>query len=155
MLVRDSKRKRNRVVVIVSALIVLGMMTTIAYAGYGYGNTLKFSSGGKSYTGQSYVFTNTWAHAVQQTKCNSSSAASGWIGNKARLYTSAGNLKGSSSWGYNSSSVAKGKYCLKTWSFDSKKGATFYSKGQSRGWNTKNSSYTTKTTPRSPNQTSN
>ncbi|MDO4394296.1 MAG: hypothetical protein Q4C80_07805 [Bacillota bacterium] len=149
-----ARKRKSRFILIVITLFTLILSTTIAFAGHSYGSKMKFSAGTKSYTGQSYVFTNTWAYAYQRTCCNSSEAQSGWLGNKARLYYSSGTLKGSSSWNYNSSKKSKGSYLLNTWGYDSPKNSSFYSKGESKGWNTKSSSYTTKPTPKSPNQTS-
>lgn len=141
-------------IIVCVVVFVMALSSITVFAGTSYGNTANFSAGAKSYTGQSYVLTNTWAYAYQRTKCTSSNAPAGWLGCKAKLYTSSGSLKKSSSWDYNSKTVSKGTYDSTVCGFDSKKGSAFYSKGQSRGWNSSSSSYVTKNTPKSPNQTS-
>lgn len=145
--------KRSICILLVMMLLFI-TSSSVVFAGVSYGNSSSFTAGSKSYTGSSYVITNTWAYAFQRTCCNTSNASAGWLGSKARLYTSSGTLKGSSAWEYNSSTVSKGSYLLKSWGFNSNKGSSFYSYGQSRGWNTSTSAYVTKTTPKSPNQTS-
>lgn len=146
--------KRNIIVKAAIMLIIILFSSTIVFAGYGYGNSSTFSAGNKKYVGQSYVFTNDWAYGFQRTCCKSSAASSGWLGNKARLYYSSGVLKGSSSWAYNSSKKAKGSYEINVWGFNSATGSSFYSKGYSAGWNSTTSTYVTKGTSKSPNQTS-
>ena len=145
---------RKSICILLVMMLLFITSSTVVFAGVSYGSSTNFTAGSKSYTGCSYVITNTWAYAFQRTSCKTSNASAGWLGSKARLYTSSGTLKGSSAWNYNSSTVSKGKYFLKSWGFNSSKGKSFYSYGQSRGWNTSTSSYVTKTTPRSANQTS-
>ncbi len=144
-------KKTIRLLIISFAMLILSIAPVLA--GGADGSVVSFKAGAKTYAGYSHVLTNGWAWAFQYTKCKSSDAKAGWLGSKASLYYSSGVLKHSSSWDYNSKTVTKGKYHINSYGYHADKGKSFYSKGKSRGWNASSSSYVTKNTPKSPNQT--
>jgi hypothetical protein len=122
-----------------------------ASAGVASGSPRYYTVNGISYGNEAVVLTSTGkVTAAVTTGSTNKSIPSGWAGSYSKIFSSAGALKCSSGWVYNSATLAARQsvvaFC------DKNLKGTYYADGDTRAWN--GGSYNTYGTYRSPNQNS-
>lgn len=145
---RKQRRTVRSAAVICLAAFACGFGGTAALAGVAWSSPSYSTIGGNQYRNENFINTSTGhASSGSNTRWNVGTTPSGWAGSLARVYTSTGSLKFSSSIVYNSCAGCSAGASTG----GSVPGGNYYARGNGYGWN--GSGYGIFASLQTPNQT--
>ncbi|MCR4430337.1 MAG: hypothetical protein NUV45_04870 [Tepidanaerobacteraceae bacterium] len=140
------KRRFRKTLVLISVVCVLTLgISSIVFAAYAHSDYKKATVYGYTYKYRADAYTDgTYVAGGTTVSCNGGNVPTGYMGIKARLYNSDGDLKVSSRWVYNDEELAG----FNVWTDEYTTSGDYYSWGQVKLYN--GDGYNTYTTYKSP-----